>query len=64
MCCYVSLWFSVMCSLVMCVIMCPLLVVSCYVCLVLGLNCMQDIGVEETLNWLDKPSEDNNLTKR
>ena len=29
----------------------------CYVVhLSLGLNCMQDLGVEETLNVLDKPS--------
>ena len=30
----------------------------------LGLNCMQDLGVEDTSNWLDKPSEERNLTKR
>ena len=40
-----------------------LLVVCCYVCLGLGLNCMQELRVEETSNWLDKPSEEMNLTK-
>ena len=30
----------------------------------LGLNCMQDLGVEETSNGLDKASVERNLTKR
>ena len=38
-------------------------VVCCYVHLGLGLNCMQDLGVEEMPNGLDKPSEERNLTK-
>ena len=41
-----------------------LLVVCCYVCPGLGMNCMHDLGVEETLNEFDKPSEERNLTKR
>ena len=41
-----------------------LLVVCCDVHLGLGLNCMQYLGVEETLNGLDKPSEERNLEKR
>ena len=40
-----------------------LIVVCCYVCLGLGLNCMQDLGMEETSNWLDKHSDERNLTK-
>ena len=36
----------------------------CYVNPDLGLNCMQDLGVEETLNGLDKPSVERNLMKR
>ena len=28
-----------------------------------GLECMQDLGVEEAHNWLDKPSEERNLAK-
>ena len=35
----------------------------CYVYPDLGLNCMQDLGVEEMLNGLDKPSVERNLTK-
>ena len=35
----------------------------CYVCPGLGLKCMRDLGVEETPNGLDKPSEERNLTK-
>ena len=30
----------------------------------LGLNCMQDLGVEETRNGIDKPSAERNLIKR
>ena len=41
-----------------------LLMVCCDVHLGLGMNCMQDLGVEETLNGIDKPSEERNLTKR
>ena len=41
-----------------------LFVVCCDVHPGLGLNSMQDLGVEETSNGLDKPSEDRNLTKR
>ena len=40
------------------------LVVCCDVFPGLGLNSMQDLGVEETSNGIDKPSEDRNLTKR
>ena len=40
-----------------------LLVVCCDVHPSLGLNCMKDLGVEETLNGLDKPSAYRNLTK-
>ena len=40
-----------------------LLVVCFYVCPHLGLNYMQDLGLEETSNWIDKPSEERNLTK-
>ena len=39
------------------------LVVCCYVYPGLGLNCMKDLGVEEMLNGLDKPSEERNLMK-
>ena len=39
------------------------LVVCCYACLGLGLNCMQDLGVEEMGNGLNKPSEERNLAK-
>ena len=45
------------------VVLLCLLVVCCYVCPGLGLNYMQDLGVEETLNGLDKPSEERNLSK-
>ena len=41
-----------------------LLVVCCDVHPGLGLNCMQDLGVEEKSNGLDKPSAERNLTKR
>ena len=40
------------------------LVVCCYVYPGLSLNCMQDLGVEEAHNWLDKLTEERNLTKR
>ena len=40
-----------------------LLMVCFYVFPGLRLNYMQDLGVEETPNWIDKPSEDRNLTK-
>ena len=40
-----------------------LLVVCCDVYPGLGLNCMQDSGVEETPNGIDKPSAERNLTK-
>jgi len=40
-----------------------LIVFCCYVCLGLGLDHMQDLGVEEMMNWIDKPSEERNLTK-
>ena len=40
-----------------------LLVVCCYVCPGLGLKCMQELEVEETLNGLDKPIVERNLTK-
>ena len=62
---YVTEWYG---TLVVCVtkwspvLMC-LLVVCCYVCPSLGLNCMRDLGVEEILNGLDKPSEERNLMK-
>ena len=62
---YVKEWYE---NLVVCVtkwslvLMC-LLVVYCYVCPGLGLNCMQDLGVVETPNGLDKPSAERNLTK-
>ena len=39
-------------------------VVFCDVHPSLGLKCMQDLGVEETWNWIDKPSEERSLTKR
>ena len=29
-----------------------------------GMNCKQELGVEEAQNWLDKPSEERNLTER
>ena len=38
--------------------------VCCNVHLGLGLNCMQDLGVEYMRNGLDKPSAERNLTKR
>ena len=41
-----------------------ILVVCCYVFPSLGVNNMQDLGVEDMLNGLDKPSEERNLTKR
>ena len=41
-----------------------ILVVCCDVYPGLGLNYMEDLGVEETLNGLVKPSEESNLTKR
>ena len=41
-----------------------LLVVCCYVCPGLGLNSMRDLGVEETLNEIDKPSEERSLTQK
>ena len=41
-----------------------LLVVCCDVCPGLSSNSMQDLGVEEMPNLLDKPSEERNLTKR
>ena len=41
-----------------------LLVVCCYVCPGLGLDRMQELGVEETMNLLAKPSEERNPTKR
>ena len=40
-----------------------LLVVCCDVHPGLGMNCMQDLRVEEMPNGLDKPSEERNLTK-
>ena len=40
-----------------------LLVICCDVHPGLGLNCMQDLGVEEIQNWLDKTSEERNLRK-
>ena len=40
-----------------------LLVVCCDVHPDLGLNYMQDLGVEETPNGIDKPSAERNLTK-
>ena len=40
------------------------LVVCCDVCPGLGLNSMQDLGVEEMPNGFDKHSEERNLTKR
>ena len=40
-----------------------LLVVCCYVCLVLGMDCMQDLGVVETPNGINKPSVERNLMK-
>ena len=63
---YITKWYR---TLVVCVtewshVLLCLLVVCCYVCSGLGLNCMQDLGVEEMLNWLDKPSEERNLTNR
>ena len=36
----------------------------CYLNPGLGVNYMQELGVEETSNGLDKPSEERNLTKR
>ena len=41
-----------------------LLVVCCDVHPGLGMNWMQDLGVEETSNGLDKPSAERKLTKR
>ena len=41
----------------------PVLVVCCDVYPSLGMNCMQELGVEEAQNWLDKPSEERNVTK-
>ena len=38
--------------------------VCCYVCPGLGLNSMQDLGLEDTLNGLDKHSVERNLTKK
>ena len=35
----------------------------CYVYPGWGMNYMQDLGVEEMLNGIDKPSEERNLTK-
>ena len=60
-----SEWYG---TLVVCVIewslvLLCLFVVCCYVCPGLDLNCMKDLGVEETPNWLDKPSEERKLTK-
>ena len=39
------------------------LVVCCYVCPGLSLNCMQDLGVEEMSNGIDKTSVERNFTK-
>ena len=39
------------------------LVIFSYVYPGLGLDSMQDLRVEEAHNWLDKPSEERNLTK-
>ena len=39
-------------------------VVCCDVHPGLGLKCMQDLGVEETKNGIDKPSAERNLKKR
>ena len=39
-------------------------VVCCYVHPGLGLNCMQDLRVEEMRNGLDKPSAERNLMKK
>ena len=41
-----------------------LLLVSFYVCPGLGLNYMQDLGVEDTSKDLDKLSAERNLTKK
>ena len=61
-----SEWYGtlVVCVIEWSLILLCLLVVCCYVCSSLGLNYMQDLGVEETLNWIDKPSGERKLTKR
>ena len=60
----VAEWYE---TLVFCVQMNPVVPKSpygcCYVCPGLGLNCMHNLGVEEMPNWLDKHSEERNLTK-
>ena len=63
---YVIEWYK---TLVICVtVWSPMLliyhVVCCDVYLGLGMNSMQDLGVEETPNGIDKISEERNLTKR
>ena len=46
-----------MCYRVNPVLLC--LIVDCYdVQPSLGLNCMQELGLEETLHWLDKPTKE------
>ena len=66
-CCFcIIVWYG---TLVFCVQnWSPLLlnvpVVCCYVCPGLGLNSMEDLGVEEMLNGIDKYSAERNLTKR
>ena len=52
---YVTNWKPVMLCLLM---------VCCYVCPGLGLNYIQDLGVEETLNGIEKGSVERNLMKR
>ena len=52
-----------MCYRIEPVLLC-ILVVCCDAYLGLGLNSMQELGVEETSNGLDKPSEERNLKKR
>ena len=54
--------FSVLQSGALCC--CVSFVVCCDVHPGLVLNSMQDLGVEETPNGLDKPSAERNLTKR
>ena len=61
----VTRWYANLCVFVIdwsLVLFC-LLVVFCDVHLGLGMNYMQELGVEETLNCLDKPIEESKLTK-
>ena len=63
---YVAEWYEnlIICVTVWSPVLLSYLMVCCYVCPSLGLNCMQDLGVEETSNGLNKPSAERNLTKR